>query len=129
MFIKYPYKIQIYRITSFGSIYFRYEGDYYLVHNSSNEEVTTTLYKRIMKGNGHYSLETLKYIWGDVHFKSCEVRPYKFINKNRFVFELTQFGFCESIYSKSVRRINKRIEELQKRIYELQKEVDRLRNI
>lgn len=26
MFIKYPYKIQIYRITSFGSIYFRYVG-------------------------------------------------------------------------------------------------------
>lgn len=113
MFIKYPCKIQIYKVKPW-CMYFKYEGEYYMIHTSSEEDTSICLYRKELNEHGNYTTVCLKRSFGIFYYRDFMGKPYKFINKNRFVYELTKRGLVYSIYSKSM---NKRI-EVRTAIYE-----------
>lgn len=106
MFIKYPYKIQIYKVKPW-CMYFKYEGQYYVLHTSTEEDTSICLYRKELNEYGNYTTVLLKRSFGTFYYRDYMGKPYKFINKNRFVYELTKRELVYSIYSKSM---NKRIE-------------------
>ena len=105
MFIKYPDKIQIYKVKPW-CIYFKYEGEYYMIHTSTEEDTSICLYRKDLDEHGNYTTDCLKRSFGNFYYRDYMGKPYKFINKNRFVYELTKRELVYSIYSKAM---NKRI--------------------
>lgn len=126
MFFKYPERVQIYKVKPW-CIYFKYNGEYYMVHTSDDGyESFTTLYKRNLNDKGNYKLEELKSVRGGFYYKCYANKPYKFINKNRFVYDMTKRGLCYSRYSNCLNKRAERIGELIEQMNALQAKINRL---
>lgn len=126
MFIKYPYKIHIYKVKPW-CIYFKYEDKYYMVHTSSDGyEEDTTLYEKEINEKGNYKLKEIKCKYGGFDYDKYINNPYKFINKNEFIYNLTKRGLCYSIYSRSVKKREEKIIMLMRKINELQDKIKKL---
>ena len=126
MFIKYPERIEIYKVKDW-CVYFRYEGEHYMVHTGGDAcEECTTLYKKKIDEDGHYELEVIKNIWESFPYGSYTRTPYKFTDKNKFVYALTVHGLCYSKYSKCLKKRQERINGLRNQIRDLQEKINKL---
>lgn len=126
MFIKYPYKINIYKVKPW-CIYFKYEDKYYMLHTSSDGyESCTTLYEKKINEKGNYKLIGIKSVYGGFNYIKYINNPYKFINKNEFIYHLTKRDLCYSIYSRSVKKREEKIKMLRQQINELQNKINNL---
>lgn len=126
MFIKYPYKIHIYKVKPW-CIYFKYEDKHYMIHTSSDECGSyTTLYEKEINEKGNYKLKEIKWSYGGFDYVKYINNPYKFINKNEFIYNLTKRGLCYSIYSNFLHKRNEKIKTLRQQINELQDKINKL---
>lgn len=126
MFIKYPERIEIYKVKDW-CVYFRYEGEHYMVYTGGDAyEECTTLYKKKIDADGRYELEAIKTIWESFPYRSYTRTPYKFTDKNKFVYALTVRGLCHSKYSKCLNKRKEKIRELESQIRELEAKISKL---
>lgn len=90
-------KLKIYKITRW-SVYFKYDGQKYFLHESV-DGYCTTLYKKDMK-NSKYILEDLKILGIPIRVlipHKERTQTYTSI-RNEFVFRLTYYGFADGVY-------------------------------
>ena len=127
--------------TKDWAIYFTYNNEKYLLHESSEYgECSTTLYKRIPTSKlGQYNLEHIHSCYGNaipyINYKSKKriknhnSRTYNTINLNSLVWDMTWKGFFSGIYFKEIEERKEKIAEFDSVINTLNATKSKLRYI
>lgn len=129
IFLK-PEKIKIYKVKPWA-VYFKHGNDYYLLHYGGElYEEATVLYQKILDKNGQYKLKYLHFCYGN-KIPNCvfESKVYSHINKNRFIYYLTFYGFVESRFSPSIKNVLKQKKELIVEIRYLQGKISQIEDL
>ena len=120
------------------SIYFEYNKQSYILHESSEEYTTSVvLYKRTLDNEGRYSLEYMNSNIGSLDIVKYisnygSSGAYKHIRKDRFVKQLLSDGFSSGLYEreyndmllqkgvlyKAIKAINREISEIENKFWE-----------
>lgn len=127
-------KIKITKLKSWA-IYFEYNSDKYLLHESTDDyDTTVTLYKRIPYNDfGKYELE---YLCSKPYMeipsieynkkKKHRIGTHSQINIEKFVYDMTFDGYFSSKYDEEIAIEKSPIYKKKKQIEKLQKEIELL---
>lgn len=133
-------KLKITKIKVWA-IYFTYNNERYILHESSEDyETYTTLYKKEpLNDSGKFKL---KWICNDVGrripyiyhkcskiAKNYESRTYNQINLDKFLWDMTWEGFFDTCYSDAVVKRKQQINDVKQAIRVLEDQVRELRNL
>jgi hypothetical protein len=133
-------KLKITKIKNWA-IYFTYNNDRYILHESSKDyETYTTLYKKVpLNESGKFEL---KWICNDVgrripyiHYKCerrikvYESRTHRQIDLDKFLWDMTWDGFFDSCYSDVIAKRKQQINDIRQAIRILEDQARELRNI
>lgn len=124
-----PEKIKIYKVKPWA-VYFKHGDEYYLLHYGGDlYEEKTVLYKKILDNNGQYELKYIHFCYGK-KIPNCvfESNVYSHINKKRFIYYLTFYGFIKSRFSPYVENAIKKKNKLMDKITDLQDEIRKIQN-
>lgn len=115
------------------AIYFTYDNERYLLHESSEDyETYTTLYKKEpINESGKFKL---KWICNDIgrcipHINYKYSRTYNQIDLNRFLWDMTWEGFFDTCYSETIEKRKQQINDVRQAIRVLENQVSELRNL
>lgn len=133
-------KLKITKVKTWA-IYFTYDNDRYILHESSEDyETFTTLYKKEpLNDSGKFKL---KWICNDMgrcipylthkcnkRIEHYESRTYNQINLRKFLWDMTWEGFFETCYSDEVTKRKQQINDITSAIRVLEEQKRALKNI
>lgn len=132
-------KLRITKIKNWA-IYFTYDNEKYLLHESSEDyETATTLYKReVVNEHGKFKLIPLKSGYGgqipnikyktNNRIKNYNSRPFSQIDMNNFVWDMTWKGYFSSCYDIEIEKTKQKIKDIETTIETLKDMMRELRN-